>query len=1241
MPIKLDELFFEVSLKKGAGTDQAISTLAPGFDKTTKSASGATKSMGDFEKRTSSTTGVVGLLKSGLGKLVIAFGGLMILRRVIGAMASFETRIAEISTIAGGGEQQVEDLKNAILSMTRVVPQSPDELGAGAYQILSAGITDTADVLSVLEASSKAAVAGLTDAETAVNAVTTVLNAYSMEASEATRVSDILFKTVELGKLRFVDIAQNIGAAATSAALAGVSIEELTAGIAVMTQRGVFAAEAVSSLNRLFLTLTSQNTQQEAAFRRIGIQFNLATVRAKGFIGLLEEVNQLSEGQLESLSELFPNIRAARAAFVLAGDGLDDYKLALEKTLNSEGAAERAFNKMNATATNQAKILRNNVAATLDQIGFDLLPGVSAAMAWLSTKIAQLTQALKYFGSEAFVIWEKFKYFGAVASEQVDAAVAALLGSVRKVIDFVAVLARNTAELPIPGAKLVEPVAIAMERLSDSVGDLEQAQLRQLNADRVLTENRRKNIEYAKQARDEADQLTLSESTYGRTLLKRQQEQLENEERLRIARQLTQEELERQADLQEQLLRRFNEATLSTAELQVQVVKQMREEWIAAFGSISEEAEEKFKAIEEAAQQALRKEQAEKIAQDFTDALEKELEDLELQYAPIELTIADLDPEDSQQLEYINQLQDLLNAKREQTIQILQNARDEILAQLEAEEKTVEEEEALRKVLIKVTKQLLLLKGAAEGVEEAAGETADKWEELLKKAHLLRTAVDGLLEMADALGAVSDSTKEVIQGLEQAAEGAATFAASYASGNIPGMVSGAIGTVGGLIKTGQALFGESEAEKEQRRILKANTRAIEKLTEEVGNLGLDIKGVDFTQLETVIGRVIKDVQGRVPPPFITEVSRELLSRELQRVGLDFEDLKELAESLGVTFRKNKPTWEELLQLQEAMAQAEITQFAQTFVGQMEALRAEFELFNIEDPIQQLERLREVFSDPKFGSPALREALAGLDLNSPEGRAAARQAIEELFRQLQTGTLEPAGLGGLTGSEFLDALQEFEGILDQFGEEAGGTTQDVRQQVSITEVQANQLLAYQSTLVFRAEQQVDLLKQLLEKFGPAAELTYGGTTVQVGPQEPVVVEPEVTVEAPAVEVPPPEVTVEAVVTLTGEQVLDASKLLNLQSVLLEQAEEQTGLLGSLLDAMNQTGVAPPLLPLTAALEGGTTTANNVDYRIQVGPNEFTLSGDNPEGQAEEFVDLVSRKLGERLRDRGVLYGDLRI
>ena len=76
-------------------------------------------------------------------------------------------------------------------------------LSEGLYQAISSGITDVNDALSFVEVSANAARAGLTRVDVAVDGLSSVINAFGMEASDAGAIADKFFKTVEVRQASF------------------------------------------------------------------------------------------------------------------------------------------------------------------------------------------------------------------------------------------------------------------------------------------------------------------------------------------------------------------------------------------------------------------------------------------------------------------------------------------------------------------------------------------------------------------------------------------------------------------------------------------------------------------------------------------------------------------------------------------------------------------------------------------------------------------------------------------------------------------------------------------------------------------------------------------------------------------------------------------------------------------------------------------------------------------------------
>lgn len=367
---QIDQLFYTITAKTGG--------LTRGLESSQRSVK---KLVGFLTK--ASTAAVL------FGAVAIAAG-----IKATRMAAAFDSALREVSTLLPGTVQNVRDLRQELIQLSTEVPEPPELLSKGLYQVISAGISDTAEAMDVLRVAARAASAGLTDTFTSVDAITTVLNAYQLQSSEATRVSDVFFTTIREGKLQFADIAANIGNVATTAALTGVSIEEVGAALATMTKFGINSAEATTALNRFLIGLTQVTDDQAAAAKRLGVEYSLTALQSKGLVGFLQDLEQATGGNLELLSELNPNIRSARAAFVLAGKGAAEYGRILSETNDAQGSTNDAFVKITGSAEAQYNLFKNKVNSIWLEFGQTTLPLVLAALENVNRLLESDTETL-------------------------------------------------------------------------------------------------------------------------------------------------------------------------------------------------------------------------------------------------------------------------------------------------------------------------------------------------------------------------------------------------------------------------------------------------------------------------------------------------------------------------------------------------------------------------------------------------------------------------------------------------------------------------------------------------------------------------------------------------------------------------------------------------------------------------------------------------------------------------------
>lgn len=274
----------------------------------------------------------------------------------------FRKNMLEVATISTQVTDDMTGFMNQVMSITQEIPIKAPEAAKALYSIVSAG-HDGADGMKILEVSAKAAVGGLTETETAADAITTILNAYKMSAEEAGTVSDQLFTTVRLGKTTFGELGASIAQVAPIAAAYGISIDQVLGAVASLTKQGTPTAQAM--------------TQIRAAIQGTAGELGDAAFQGRTFQEALQLINEKAGGSASKMKEMLGTDEGLAATLALTGKNAKSVASDLEELQSSLGATEAAFEKMKNAADNQLTLLANNVQAYLRPLGEEILKDVS------------------------------------------------------------------------------------------------------------------------------------------------------------------------------------------------------------------------------------------------------------------------------------------------------------------------------------------------------------------------------------------------------------------------------------------------------------------------------------------------------------------------------------------------------------------------------------------------------------------------------------------------------------------------------------------------------------------------------------------------------------------------------------------------------------------------------------------------------------------------------------------------
>ena len=279
----------------------------------------------------------VGVAMLGLVGSVTAYTAGM--RGAIIAASQYEQGLASVASITSLNKRQLDELGEGVLRLSARIGIDGVEAFRALYNIIGSGVP-AENSLRVLEASSKAAGAGITSIENAARISVQVLNAYQLQIGQLDRVHDILFQTVRDGVISFEDLADKFGTVLPAARTAGVSLEELSAATVVLTRNGLIAPRAMTALEGAIKQLAAPTVEAAGAMAELGITYS-------GFASTLQQLATKNIGP-ELLRRLIPDVEGQRAVALLTNQfGL--FRSSLEEANSAAGATAEAFEKLKNT----------------------------------------------------------------------------------------------------------------------------------------------------------------------------------------------------------------------------------------------------------------------------------------------------------------------------------------------------------------------------------------------------------------------------------------------------------------------------------------------------------------------------------------------------------------------------------------------------------------------------------------------------------------------------------------------------------------------------------------------------------------------------------------------------------------------------------------------------------------------------------------------------------------------------
>lgn len=342
---------------------------------------------------------------------------------VKGAM-DFQQAMTLVQTQAGASATEIATLSTQVMQLATVSQQGPTVLAQGLYHLVSLGL-DAQDAMSALKIASEGAAVGQANLEDVATALGGAISSGIKGTSDYAATMGILNATVGAGNMKMTDLVAALGTGILPAAKsAGLSIQDVSAALATMTDNGIPAADAATRLRMTFSLMAAPTSQAQKALQGIGIsstqlandmrQPNGLLVAIQDLQTHLEDSGKTAVEQNAVIAKAFGGGRTSSAIETLLEEipRLQSKYTDLAAGINSFGSDVTAQNNtwsgQLALLNSNFQVFRDSVGKSLLEIADQILPIVTNALqdlvGWWNKLSPGIQTAIVYVGIFAAIL---------------------------------------------------------------------------------------------------------------------------------------------------------------------------------------------------------------------------------------------------------------------------------------------------------------------------------------------------------------------------------------------------------------------------------------------------------------------------------------------------------------------------------------------------------------------------------------------------------------------------------------------------------------------------------------------------------------------------------------------------------------------------------------------------------------------------------------------------------------------
>lgn len=302
----------------------------------------------------------------------------------------YQDSVAKVTTLLDMSKTSVGDLQDMFLGLSNATGLSASSVAEAGYQALSASV-DYEHLGSFLETATSLAKVGFTDTATATDVLTTAINAYGMQSSDANDIAQKLVQTQNLGKTTVSELASSMGRVIPIASSSNVSLDNLTTAYALLTKNGISTAQSTTYMAAMLNELSDSGTDVGSTLEdRTGKSFQELMADGWSLSDVLGLLKQAADDSGKGFNELWGQSTAGAAAMTLLNAGSKEWNSTMEVMQGNTDVLGEGLEKLHTPAQMMREAL-NQLKNSGIELGMSLIEVLAPIIEQVATAISNLT----------------------------------------------------------------------------------------------------------------------------------------------------------------------------------------------------------------------------------------------------------------------------------------------------------------------------------------------------------------------------------------------------------------------------------------------------------------------------------------------------------------------------------------------------------------------------------------------------------------------------------------------------------------------------------------------------------------------------------------------------------------------------------------------------------------------------------------------------------------------------------